>query len=211
MKIATATYAAAATVSVPLSATYRFMDIMAAYGFQTVSYWTSRGLAALNSCGQGWQDYNVAMIPVTASFTGTATRIRLTMPVFVSNPKSCTFRWAVCSQRLDYLFMGTGPLAAGNPMVLGQGKFTPEWNHGGIVSQTFVLSGLSALPSTFYVYLWRSTTRYGNIHITGACTVAIDRETAAVTWKNGRPYVYTAGGWKVATPYVFASGAWRSG
>lgn len=211
MKLACPLDAAGPSVTVDLSNTYRYASTMASYGFQTVAWWVGRGLPRLNYCGQGWEGYSAAMIPVTLAYSGTPTRLKLTLPVFVSNPRCRTFRWAVVSQRLDALFLGSGPVPADNPFLLAQGKFTPDWNNGGIVSQTFDLTGLAALPSAFYIYLWRSSTKYGNIHITGNVTVRVYTMTGAFAWREAVPWLYTGSGWRRASPRLYTGSGWNSG
>lgn len=188
------------STTVALGDTLRFMDIMASYGFRTVSYWTSRGLEPVNIVGQGWHDYNVGLIPCTVSFSGTTTRVVITLRVFVSNSKNHTFRWAVTSERCDNLFLGSGPVPA-DIRIKGQGSFTPSWDFGSVHNQSFSLPA-AGLPSTFYIYLWRANTSYGNIHISAAVGVNVYVETNAADFKGAVPYIWDGSAWKKTTPYV---------
>lgn len=188
------------TQTVALGNTLRYMDIMPLVGFQTVSWWVGRGLEGVNIVGQGWHDYNVGLIPCSVSFSGTSTRVVMRLRVFVSNSKNHTFRWAICSARADDLFMGAGPAPA-DARLLAQGTFTPSFENGSVHWQEFSLPA-PGIPTTFYIYLWRNNTGYGNIHISGNVDVTVYRESAAADWRSADHYVWTGSAWEKAAGYI---------
>lgn len=188
------------SATVALGNTLRYMDIMPDTGFQTVSWWRARGLEAVNIVGQGWHDYNVGLIPCTVSFSGTSTRVVISLRVFVSNSKNHTFRWAVASERCDSLFMGAGPVPA-DPRIRGQGSFTPSYDNGSVHWQDFSLAA-AGIPQTFFIYLWRANTGYGNIHISGDVSVTVYKESAAADWRGASPWIWTGSSWHRASPYI---------
>ena len=186
--------------TVSLGDTLRFMDIMANYGFRTVSYWRSRGIEAVNIVGQGWHDYNVGLIPCSVGFTGNSTRVVMTLRVFVSSSRNHTFRWAITNTRADDLFLGTGPAAA-DPRILNQGSFTPSWQNGAVHDQSFSLP-VSGLANTFYIYLWRSNSAYGNIHISANVGISVYQESALADFRDAIPYVFPDNAWRKAQMYI---------
>lgn len=194
------TFGGSQTVS--LGDTLRFMDIMAGYGFRTVSYWRSRGIESVNIVGQGYHDYNVGLIPCNVSFSGTSTRVVMSLRVFVSNSKNHTFRWAITSERADGLFMGAGP-APSDYRILAQGSFTPSYENGSVHWQSFSMP-VSNLPQTFYIYLWRSNASYGNIHISANVSISVYQESLQAEWRTATPYVWDGSEWKRATGYMTA-------
>lgn len=188
------------TQTVALGNTLRFMDIMPNFGFQTVSFWRSRGIEAVNIVGQGWHDYNVGLIPCSVSFSGTSTRVVMRLRVFVSNSKNHTFRWAITNERADNLFLGAGPAPA-DSRILAQGSFTPSFDNGSVHWQSFSMP-VTGLSQTFYIYLWRSNTAYGNIHISANVDISVYQESLQAEYRSATPYIHDGTQWKQAPGYM---------
>lgn len=186
--------------SIPLGNTYRYISSMPNFGFRTISYWTSRGLTQENHCGQGHEEYSSACIPCSVSFSGNSSKVVLTIRVYVTNSKVRTFRWGITSSRYDSYFRG--PAAAPSSVVLAQGKFTPDHAWGAVHDEKITMP-VSGLPSTFYIYLWRTSATYGNMHISGTPSVQVYSYGGDPEWKEATPYLWVDGrGWVQASPYI---------
>ena len=186
--------------TVQLGNTLRYINIMDQYGFQTVSWWRGRGLESVNIVGQGWHDYNAACIPCSVPFSGVSTRVVISLRVFVSNGRNHTFRWAAATERLDDMFLGAGAAGA-DPRILAQGTFSPSYSGGAVHWQDFSLP-VRNLPQSFFLYLWRDNTQYGNIHISGNVTVKVFQESLAADWRSAVPYLWTGAGWQQSGGYI---------
>lgn len=196
MKIAIAGSQLAATKSVTGC---RYLSIMDDYGFAKMSVWHGRGIQD-NVCGQGkyGEGFSHEMIPCVIPFTGKSSKVTISAKVWMSSTNN-VFCWAIDPYGLDYLYKGVGPVSGGT--ALAQGKFAVA--NGATSIQTFTFP-IQNLPNdgTFYIYLWRSNSGYGNFHIFSDWTVSVYTETDTVSWKNATPYVYDGTAWKQATPYV---------
>lgn len=185
---------------ISLGSTLRYLSIMSGEGFQTVSYWAGRGLPGENFVGQGVGDYNAACIPCSVPFSGSSTRVAVTMKTYVSDSTNHTFRWAITRERADRLFRGVGA-APEDSRILAQGTFTPSFFVGSSRPQSFSMP-CKSLPNVFYIYLWRSNARYGNIHIQSGVTVDVYQESLQADWRNADPYVWTGAEWRKAEMYL---------
>lgn len=195
--------------TVVLGNSYRYISTMPTFGFQTVSYWVGRGLEHLNYCGQGYEGFNCAMIPCSAfSYSGDMTKLKVGMSVFVSDPRIHTFRWGVAIFRSDNSYLGWQPTNAVG--LLGQGTFTLDYNNRAISYQEFEMPVNVPSGMAFYIYIWRNSTSYGNIHITSDMTVTATTSTRALQFQDATPYIYTNGQWKQATAKVY-DGGWKTG
>lgn len=203
MRISVSKDTVAATSTISLSNSLRYMNVMDSYGFRPVSFWVSRGLAGLNYCGQGYDGYNCCCIPCDISFSGRSTKVTVSTRVFSSNKSTRTFRWAILPYDFGWMFLGVGRADDGGGTILNQGTFTVDYANGSVHNETFTFP-VSNLPSgKFYIYWWRDTDSYGNIHIAGDFTVSVYKETGEFTWYDATPYIWTDGvGWKRATPYI---------
>lgn len=170
--------------------------------FHSPSWWASRGFANLAVCGKGHDANHAVCIPFTLTAQGTPTRLQMRLRIMVTNSRARTFRWALTSQRDDTKFLGRG--ASKSQYVLAQGKFTAErskqtgW-------QTFDL-WTSDIPSSGYLYLWRTSNSYGNIHVEET-TLEVYVASSQTVWHQATPYIYD-GGWKPATPKIY-NNTWR--
>ena len=209
MRIAVVKNQSPVSQTIDLSNTFRYLSTMPTAGFQTVSWWVGRGLPRLNYCGQGYGDFNCAMIPCSAfSFSGDMVKLRLRMSLFVSDPRVHTFRWGVAIFRSDNSYIGWQPASALG--LLGQGTITPEWNNRAISWQEFDLPVSVPAGMAFYIYLWRNSTSYGNVHITDNVTVTAEVSGSKLAFYNATPYIYQSGIWKPAAAKVY-SGGWKNG
>lgn len=188
------------SATVALGNTLRYINIMPDVGFQTVSWWRARGLEAVNIFGQGWHDYNVACIPCSVPFSGVSTRVVISLRVFVSNSKNHTFRWAIAGERCDDLFLGAGPAPA-DPRILSQGSFTPSYDNGSVHWEAFSLAA-SGIPQSFWIYLWRANTGYGNVHVSGDVSVSVYQLSAAADWRGAAPYIWNGSAWQKTDRYI---------
>ena len=207
MKIAVTKNQSTISQTVSLSTSYRYISVNPELGFQTVSFWVGRGLEGLNYCGQGYEGFNCAMLPCSAiNYSGDMVKLKVGMSVFVSDPRIHTFRWGVDIFRADHSYLGWQPTSAIG--LLDQGTFTLAYNNRNISYQEFELpvNVPSGLP--FYIYLWRNSTNYGNIHITSNMTVTAYVSGSALAFYDATPYVYNNGEWKQATAKVY-SGGWK--
>ena len=203
MKISVAKDTIAATQTVNLSDSLRDMNVMDSYGFKPVSFWVGRGLARLNYCGQGYDGYNSCCIPCNISFSGRSTKVTVKTKVFASNKNIRTFRWAIIPYDFDYLFLGVGRADNSSGLILNQGTFTVDYANRSVHTETFTFPVQNLPSGKFYIYWWRDSDSYGNIHIADDFTVTVYKETGALTWYNATPYVWQDGsGWKRATPYI---------
>lgn len=207
MKIAVVKNQSPVSQTIDLSSSYRYISTMPTFGFQTVSFWRGRGLPSLNYCGQGYDGFNSAMLPCSAfSFSGDMVKLTVSMGMFVSDPRAHTFRWGVALFRSDNSYLGWQPTSAIG--LLEQGTFTPEWNNRTISTQSF--DAYVSVPSgqPFYIYLWRASTAYGNIHITSNITVTAHISGQQLAFYDASPYIYKNGIWQPATAKVY-SGGWK--
>ena len=165
--------------------------------FHSPSWWASRGFANLAICGKGHDANHATCIPFTLTASGTPTRLQMRLRIMVTNSRMRTFRWALTSQRDDTKFLGRGP--SKSSYVLSQGVFTAaksnttDW-------QTFDL-WTSDIPAVGFLYLWRTSNSYGNIHVEGA-TLEVFVATSQTVWHQATPYVYDEG-WQEATPKIY--------
>lgn len=195
--------------TVNLGNSYRYISTNPDLGFQTVSFWVGRGLEHLNYCGQGYDGFNCAMIPCSAfSYSGEMTRIKVGMSVFVSDPRIHTFRWGVAIFRSDNSYLGWQPTNAVG--LLDQGTFTLDYNNRAISFQEFEFPANVPSGMPFYIYLWRNSTSYGNIHITSNFTVSATIAARALQYRDATPYIWHNGEWKLATAKVY-DGGWKTG
>lgn len=207
MKIAVVKNQSPISQTIDLSNTYRYISTMPTFGFQTVSFWVGRGLERLGYVGQGYDGFNCQMIPCSAfSYSGDMAKLRVSMGVFVSDPNHRTFRWGVSIFRADNSYLGWQPTSALG--LLEQGTFTLDWNNRTISTQTFDIPVNVPSGTPFYLYLWRGSTAYGNIHITSNVTVTAYISGTQLAFYDATPYIYKSGQWKQATAKVYSSG-WK--
>lgn len=207
MKIAVVKDQQSLSQTIALGDSYRYLSIMPTFGFQTVSFWRGRGLESLNYCGQGYTDFNCAMLPCSAfTYSGDMVKLTIGMNMFVSNANHRTFRWGVALFRADNSYLGWQPVSALG--LIEQGTFTPAWNNGNISYQSFdcYVNVPTGLP--FYVYLWRGDTAYGNIHITSNINITASFSGQTLAFYDATPYIYQNGIWQQATAKVY-SGGWK--
>ena len=182
--------------------TWNGPNAMKENNFHPASWWAQRGFQDLILCGKGWDANHSACIPFSFSFAGVPTRVVMRLRIMVTNSRSRTFRWGFTDQRADSLFLGRGDV--NSPLVYSQGIFTPEYN-GGTNWQEFDLWAVN-VPQSGYLYLWRTSNSYGNIHVEGA-TLEVFTESSSTVWKTATPYIYD-NGWKGATAYIYDNG-WK--
>lgn len=187
--------------SISLGDTYRYISLNSRYGWRTVNYWEGMHIPAINVVGQGVDGYSCAMIPCYMPFYGSSTKVRVRLSPYVTNSKVKTFRWAITNERDDNSFISSSPSTSSK--VLAQGTFTAS------ESQRDYDFPVKNLPSLFYIYLWRYSGSYGNIHINSP-TVTVYYNSEGEGWIDATPYVYTNSGWKAATPYVYKNGTWKT-
>lgn len=203
--------AAAASVTIQRDDAYRYIapTAMDVSDFQTVAWWAARGFPRDLVIGQGRSEYHSGMFVIPAlSFAGTPTRLRMTVPMFVSCPNTRTFRWAITRYRLDGFYMGTSPAPEGS--VLAQGIWRPDFSNYSTELQNIDF-WTDAVPSgqSFYLYLWRYSKQYSNVHIRGAADFTVFAQTGAYDFKNAVPYIYGDGlVWKPAQEKIWQNGAW---
>lgn len=204
MKIAVARSALAATKTIYKSDSKRYLSIMPGTGFQSISYWRGRGVTSDNIFGTGSssrkEGYSASCIPCDISFSGRSTKVTVTASMYVSSQTIRTFRWAIIPYDFDWEFTGTG--LASNDLILNQGKFTLDHAWGRVHEETVTMP-VSGLPSgQFYIYWWRDSTSYGNVHVSSNYTVSVYTETEEVDWREATPYLWDGSAWKRVTPYV---------
>lgn len=207
MKIAVVKNQSPISQTIGLGDSYRYISTMPTFGFQTVSFWRGRGLESLNYCGQGYDGFNSAMLPCSAfTYSGDMVKLTIGMSMFVSDSNHHTFRWGVAIFRADNSYLGWQPTSALG--LLEQGTFTPAFNNRAISYQSF--DAYVNIPSgmAFYVYLWRASTAYGNIHITSNINVTAHISGQQLAFYDATPYIYKNGIWQQATAKVY-SGGWK--
>lgn len=165
------------TKTVAINSTYRHCNALYTSDFVRVGS-LGDSLSGINYVGQGTEDYNAMMIPVSAfNYVGTVKELAMTLHLWCSSSSNHTFRWAVTTSRdNESLYKSYGAVTDKNQ--IGQGTFTPDYNNGAFADQTFVLD-CENVPSgaPLYIYLWRDNTSYGNIHVTGNVKVKMTHET----------------------------------
>lgn len=204
VQLAVPTDALSASVSVAKAdmLTWNGPNAMKEKGFHSASWWASRGFANLILCGSGHNAMHAACIPYSVSFAGTPTRIRLGLRILVTNSRTRTFHWALADARDDTRYLGKGWTKSAH--AVAQGKLTAA-RQTGTQWQYFDLWG-SSVPADGFIYLWRTASAYGNVHIEGA-SLDVYCATSATLWHEAQAYVYD-GGWKPAVPHVYRNGAW---
>lgn len=150
-------------VSVPTANTYRYCNHIAG-GFKTGYSLSYVGQGERVAAGEEW---NAMMIPVPAfSFEGTGLRLKMAINCYSYQDKGYTYCWAVTTSRANESLYeeGCGDVTDANQIM--HGTFTPAYNNGSFGYQTFTLEG-GEIPSNtpLYIYLWRSVSTYGNIHV----------------------------------------------
>ncbi len=188
----------AGDISIPKSSmlTWAGPNAMKVKTFYSAAWWHQRGFSNWILCGSGHDAKHSACIPFTIPYIGTPTRMKLRLRILVTNSRVRTFRWAFATARADSAFLGCG--AAKSNVVTDQGEFTAKY-HKGTEWQEFILWSEN-IPQSGYLYLWRTSNSYGNIHIEGA-TMEVYVATSASDWRSADLYVYDEG-WKKATPYI---------
>lgn len=206
MKIAVPYDSGGSTVSVPKEdmLTWAGPNAMKVDTMYSAAWWAQRGFSNWIICGKGHDANHAACIPYTLSYTGTPTRLRVGLRILVTNSRVRTFRWALTTARADQLFRGKGPVS--DQVAVAQGTFTPAYTKQ-TSWQTFDF-WTGSIPASGYLYLWRTSNSYGNIHVEDA-TLQAFVATSQTVWRDATPYIYD-NGWKQATPYIYDNG-WQSG
>ena len=202
MKLAIAGTQLAASQTVSLENSRRYLSIMDSYGFKPITYWTGRGIIPDNIFGEGskGEGFSASCIPCDISFTGTSSKVTVTTRVYASSSKNHVFRWGICAYDLDWLFQSFGAVDNSDGNILGQGKFSVD--PGSVHYQTFTFPVQNLPSGKFYIYLWRDNTSYGNVHVSGNFDVKVYTETSAVSWKNATPYIFDGTQWKPAVAFI---------
>lgn len=159
--------------TVSIANTYRYGNaLQATSGFAKVSSLT---FGSINYVGQGTDDYNAMMIPLSGfSFSGKSVWLKLSMYLYVSSANNHTFQWAITTSRSnESVYKGTGSVTDSNQ--LAQGTFSPVYNNGSYSWQTFLLecNGITS-DTPLYIYLWRNNTTYGNLHVMETVTATLE-------------------------------------
>ena len=160
--------------SVGINSTYRYCNAIMS-GWRMVGSFNSSNLRGINYVGQGTQDYNVMMVPISGfNYDGDFKKLKISIYLWCSTPNYHTFRWAVTTSRAyEYMYEWSGAIT--EPYQLGTGTFTPDYNYGSFAYQTFELNCKNVPSNTpIYIYLWRDSTRYGNIHVLKDTTVTLE-------------------------------------
>lgn len=160
--------------SIPINSTYRHCNALYTSNFVRVGSLGS-DLQGLNYVGEGTDDYNAMMIPVSAfSFNGTFQKLSLALHLWTSDDKNHTFRWAVTtSQDNEDLYKSYGDVTD-DANQLAAGSFTPPYSSS-YQWYTIEFTDCTVTSGTpLYIYLWRDNTTYGNIHVNNSAVVTLE-------------------------------------
>lgn len=196
--------------TIALNDTLRYVSQNPRDGFLTVSEWAGRGLPRENICGQGVRAFSCSLIPVPAyQFTGEMVKLSIGATFLVSNPSLYSFRWGATLFRDDSKYLGWQP--SGGIGLLDQGTFSLEFRNYMPSYQTFDIPAHMPSNTSFYIYLWRYSTGYGNFHVQSNVTVTAHVSGTALAFYNATPYIYLNGQWNTAQPKVFFDEEWKTG
>lgn len=161
------------TQTINVNNTHRYCSVATNKDWPKVS---TMGLGAVNYVGEGADDYNSMMIPLSAwSFSGTAKSLELTMSIYVADSSNRTFRWAITTSTANKTkYQGYGDIS--DSYQLAAGKFTPTYySDKNWHVQTFTLECKTIPANTpLYIYLWRDNNKYGNIHVRENLTITLN-------------------------------------
>lgn len=158
--------------SIAIGGTYRYANSLIAGDWVKVS---SLSFGSINYVGQGTEDYNAMMVPVSAfTYSGTFKKLRMALHLWTSDKNNHTFRWAVTTSTANSDAYKYGAGAVTDSYQLGQGTWTPPYSDS---FQWFTIdldcdAVASGVP--LYIYLWRDNTTYGNIHVMQQAVVTLD-------------------------------------
>lgn len=157
--------------NIAIGNTYRYANSLQAGDWVKVS---SLSFGSINYVGQGTEDYNAMMIPVSAySYSGTFKKLKLSLYLWTSSSSNHTFRWAVTTSTANADKYKVGSGAVTDSYQLGQGTFTPPYSDA-YQWYSFDLSCDTVASGTpLYIYLWRNSTTYGNIHVMNSAVVTL--------------------------------------
>lgn len=158
--------------NIAIGNTYRYANSLIAGTWVPVS---SLSFGSINYVGQGTEDYNAMMIPVSAyTYSGPFKRLTLSLYLWTSSSSNHTFRWAVTTSTANAYAYQIGSGVVSDSYQLGQGTFTPPYSDA-YQWYTFELS-CETVPSgtPLYIYLWRNNTTYGNIHVMNSAVVTLE-------------------------------------
>ena len=160
--------------SIPVNSTYRHCNALYTSDFVRVGTLGS-DLQGMNYVGEGTNDYNSMMIPVSAfTFTGTFQKLSLALHLWTSDDENHTFRWAVTTSRYnENLYKSYGDVTD-DANQLAAGSFTPPYSssyqwHNIEITDCVIPSG-----TPLYIYLWRDNNIYGNIHVNESAVVTLE-------------------------------------
>jgi len=158
--------------SIAIGNTYRYANSLIAGDWVKVS---SLSFGSINYVGQGTEDYNAMMVPVSAfTYTGTFQKVKLALYLWTSDKSNHTFRWAVTTSTANANAYKVGAGAVTDSNQLAQGTFTPPYSDA-YQWFTFELTGCTVASGTpIYIYLWRDNTTYGNIHVMESAVVTLE-------------------------------------
>lgn len=158
--------------SIAIGSTYRYANSLIAGDWVKVS---SLSFGSINYVGQGTEDYNAMMVPVSAfTYSGTFKKLRMALHLWTSDENNHTFRWAVTTSTANSDVYKYGAGAVTDSYQLGQGTWTPPYSDS---YQWFTIDlDCDHVPSgvPLYIYLWRDNTTYGNIHVMQQAVVTLD-------------------------------------
>lgn len=158
--------------SIAIGSTYRYANSLIAGDWVKVS---SLSFGSINYVGQGTEDYNAMMVPVSAfTYSGTFKKLRMALHLWTSDKNNHTFRWAVTTSTANSDVYKYGAGAVTDSYQLGQGTWTPPYSDS---YQWFTIDlDCDHVPSgvPLYIYLWRDNTTYGNIHVMQQAVVTLD-------------------------------------
>ena len=158
--------------SIAIGSTYRYANSLIAGDWVKVS---SLSFGSINYVGQGTEDYNAMMVPVSAfTYSGTFKNLRMALHLWTSDKNNHTFRWAVTTSTANAQAYKVGSGAVTDSYQLGQGTWTPPYSDS---YQWFTIdldceAVASGVP--LYIYLWRDNNTYGNIHVTQSAVVTLN-------------------------------------
>lgn len=161
--------------SIPMNSTYRHCDALYTSDYVRVGS-LGADLQGINYVGEGLDDYNAMMVPVSAfTFEGTFKRLSLALYLWTSSSENHTFRWAVTTSRdNENAYKSYGDVTDANQ--LAAGSFTPPYN-GSFQWYTIEFTGCTVPSGTpLYIYLWRDNTIYGNLHVINNAVVTLQYE-----------------------------------
>lgn len=152
--------------------TYRYCNQLYTSDFVRVGSLGS-DMQGISYVGTGEEDYNAMMVPVSGfSYPGDVAQLEMQLYLWMSPGDSHRYRWAVTTSRAnEALYKSVGAVTDANQ--IGAGIFTPE-PISGYTEQTFMLPCENIPQDTdLYLYLWRDSTAYSNIHVMRDVTVIL--------------------------------------